>query len=89
MVNRIKCFLEVQEYCNYIQTMYSFLFLFKNSYDRSKALLEKTRYAKLDQELKTGEKLVMKLKEKMFHERKKVEDKKINLIKKKLEISKQ
>jgi hypothetical protein len=52
-------------------------------------LLEKTKYAVLDTELKKGEQILMQQKDASFFGRKNAEDNKVDTIKKRLEKSKQ
>lgn len=58
-------------------------------YERSKALLEKSKYTTVDGQLRKSENLVQKQKESVFYERKKGEDEKLTVLKKRLEKSKQ
>ncbi len=59
------------------------------SYERSKALLEKTKYSVIDTQLKKNEKLLSKQKEANFYKRLNIEENKITVMKKKLDQSKQ
>ena len=59
------------------------------SYERSKALLEKTKYALASSELKKNEDYLTMQKDQKAFARKKIEDHKVDLVKKKLEKTKQ
>jgi len=59
------------------------------SYQRSKALLEKTKYALADFEIKKNEEKIIKSKDQKAQERQKIEEKKVELVRKRLEKEKQ
>lgn len=66
-----------------------FYFLNPFSLERSKALLEKTKYALANNELKKNEELLQSQKEAKAFERQRTEDLKVVTIKKKLQKTKE
>ncbi len=59
------------------------------SLERSKALMEKTKYTSINVKLKNKEELLLKQKDLVMLSKKQIEDKKVELVKEKLEKSKQ